>query len=93
MTKFNPPPLFQPRVEKNFDPPPLLPIPPSTKKLDPPTSILTMRLLEDGQRTFERESSPGPSWDHIPPVLQQYAQSHPVHWTQEHDQEEGLHED
>src|SRR6218665_171339 len=34
--KIRPPPLFQPRVEKNFDPPPRLSTPHLKKNFDPP---------------------------------------------------------
>ena len=36
MIKFNPAPLFQPRVETNFDPPPRLSTPPPKEKFRPP---------------------------------------------------------
>src|SRR6218665_1670 len=45
MTKFDRPPLFQPRVEKNFDPPTSSLDPTTYKKSRPPPSILTIRSL------------------------------------------------
>ena len=45
MIKFDPPPLFQPRVEKNFDPPTLSLNPPPKEKFRPPTSFWTIRTL------------------------------------------------
>src|SRR6218665_3739622 len=45
MIIFNPAPLFQPRVEKNFDPPPRLSTPPLKDKCRPPTSFWTIRTL------------------------------------------------
>src|SRR6218665_4219282 len=49
MIKFNPAPLFQPRVEKNVDPPPRLSTPPPKEKCRPPTSFWTIRTLHIGR--------------------------------------------
>ena len=40
MIKFDLPPLFQSRVEKNFDPPPRLSTPPPKEKFQPPHLLL-----------------------------------------------------
>src|SRR6218665_3568607 len=45
MIKFDLPPLFQPRVEKNFDPPTSSLNPPPKEKFQPPTSFWTIRTL------------------------------------------------
>src|SRR6218665_3448506 len=49
MIKFNPAPLFQPRVENNFDPPISSLNPPPKEKCRPPTSFWTIRTLSKGR--------------------------------------------